>query len=322
MKVIAYRSFGSPDVLRLEDVPEPQPQGGEILVRNSATTVSAAETAARKGKGFARLYFGLRRPRFPILGSTFAGEVLATGSGTRFSVGDRVFGSVGPRFGALAEVARVTTGGAIAAIPPNLSFAEAAAVFDGALTALPFLRDSAELKPGQRILVNGASGAVGTAAVQLAKHFGAEVTAVCSRRNHDLVRSLGADTVIDYTAEDFRTSGRTYDVIFDAIGKSSYAKCKGSLTANGRYLTTVPSLGILARTLVTRRARGRRGAISFTGLRPAAAVAADLEYIRDLAATGAYVPVIDGIYPLEQTAEAHRYVDTERKRGSVVVTID
>ncbi len=322
MKAIVYRTFGAPEVLRLEDVPQPEPSDGELLIRVRATVVTAAESAARRGRGFARLYFGPLRPRFPILGSTFSGEVVATGPDTsRHRIGDEVFGTVGPRFGALAEYARVPEAGAIAEKPASLDYSQAVAVFDGALTALPFLRDHAELKPGQSILVNGASGAVGTAATQLAKHFGANVTGVCSAANQELVRELGADDVIDYTGQDFTKTGRRYDVVFDAIGKSSFAKCRGILTANGRYLTTVPSPGILLRTLLPAPKRGKRGAIAFTGVRPEKDVADDLRFICELAASGSYVPVIDRSYPLAQAAQAHRYVDTERKRGSVVVTI-
>ncbi|WP_110241822.1 NAD(P)-dependent alcohol dehydrogenase [Nocardioides gilvus] len=326
MKAIVHHTFGSPEVLHLEDVPTPAPQTHEILLRNHATTVTSAETAGRQGKGFARLYFGPLRPRFEILGSAVAGEVVATGAAVeRFAVGDLVVGGVGPRFGALAEFVCVAENAAITRLPDHVSWAEAAAVADGALTALPFLRDHADLQPGQHILVNGASGAsgaVGSAAVQLAKHLGATVTAVSSGRNHDLVRSLGADDLIDYTREDFTRSGKTYDVVFDAVGKSSYARCKRLLTPTGRYLTTVPSLGILARTLLTSRSKRRRGSIAFTGLRPLAKVAEDLAYVISLVESGDYRPVIDRTYPLGETAEAHRYVDTERKRGSVVITID
>lgn len=322
MKVMAYRSFGGPEVLQLEQFDVPAPKEHEILVRNHATTVSAAVTAGRRGKGSARLYFGPIRPRFPVLGSSFAGEVAATGAQvSRFAVGDLVFGDVGPRLGAQAEYVLVAESAVIAAKPTNLTFSQAVAVFDGALTALPFLRDRAALRSGQSILINGASGAVGTAAVQLAKYFGAVVTAVCSGANHDLVTSLGADAVIDYTREDFVAAGRQYDVIFDAIGKSSYAQCRGSLTAKGRYLTTVPSPAILLQTLATSRSRGRKAAIAFAGLRPASDIAQDLEFMSGLAASGAYRPVIDCSYPLERAAAAHRYVDTERKRGSVVITI-
>jgi NADPH:quinone reductase-like Zn-dependent oxidoreductase len=177
------------------------------------------------------------------------------------------------------------------------------------------------LHAGQSILINGASGAVGSAAVQLAKHFGAEVTAVSSARNHDLVKSLGADHVIDYETENFTSRRGQFDVIFDAIGKSSFSRSRRALTPTGVYLTTVPSLGILARMLLTSKSKGRRAAIAFTGLRPADKIAIDLEYIIELAQAGQFVPVIDRTYPLEQAAEAHAYVDTERKRGSVVVTM-
>jgi NADPH:quinone reductase-like Zn-dependent oxidoreductase len=322
MKAVVYRSFGGPEVLELDEIAAPEPGQGELLVRNYATTVSAAEAAARRGKGAARLYFGPFRPRFPVLGASFAGQVVALGPGvTRFSLGDLVFGAVGPRFGALAEFVTMAEDGAIAVKPPSLSFGQAAAVFDGSLTALPFLRDAASLRPGQHILINGASGAVGAAAVQLAKHLGAVVTAVCSGANQQLVARLGADQVIDYEREDFTRARDHYDVIFDAIGKSSFAKSRRSLKSTGRYLTTVPSLAILVQTLVTSRSRGRRGAIALTGLRPTADVARDLQFMSGLAGAGGYTPVVDRTYPLEQTAEAHRYVDTERKRGSVVITI-
>lgn len=322
MKAVVMRTFGAPEVLRLEEVPRPEPGERDILVRNRATAVTAAECAARKGEGFARLAFGPVKPRYPILGGTFAGEVVEVGSAvTRFAVGDEVFGDVGGQFGALAELVKVPDAAAVRVKPENLSFERAVAVFDGSFTALPFLRDWAKLRPGQSILINGASGAVGTAAVQLAKHFGAVVTAVCSAPNVELVRSLGADQVIDYTTEDFTRSGQEFDVVFDAIGKSSYRDCKRLLKPSGRYLTTVPSLRILMRTLLTSRERGRSGSIGFAGLRKAADVAKDLDYIAGLAASGKYVPVIDRTYPLEQTAEAHRYVDTERKRGSVVIEI-
>lgn len=321
MKAIVYRSYGKPDVLAIEEVDTPTPGEGEILVRNFATTVTAAESAARKGEGAARLYFGMFRPKFPILGSTFAGTVVAVGTGvTRFAVGDEVFGDVGPRFGALAEFARVRQDGVIAHKPAGLSFTEAAAVFDGSLTALPFLRDNARLRAGQSILINGASGAVGSAAVQLAHHFGAHVTAVCTTANHDLVRSLGADAAIDYTVEDFTRTGATYDVVFDAIGKNSFSRSRRALTGSGIYLTTVPGIGILVQMLTTKWSRKKAG-IAFTGLRPAAEIAKDLAHMTELAVAGHFVPVIDREYPIERAADAHEYVDTGRKRGSVIITI-
>jgi NADPH:quinone reductase-like Zn-dependent oxidoreductase len=323
MKAIIWRKYGAPDLLRLEELAPPTPRPGEVLVRNRATVVTAAESAMRSGNPAARLYAGLFTPRFRLLGSTFAGTVAKVTDGdSRFAIDDTVFGDIGPQFGALAQFAVVGDKGTIVRMPPGMSFTDAAALYDGAFTALPFLRDHAKLRPGQSILVNGASGAVGSAAVQLAKHLGAEVTAVSSARNHELVISLGADHVIDYETEDFTKRIGQFDVIFDAIGKSSFSRGRRALTSRGIYLTTVPSVGILVHMLVTSKSKGRRAAIAFTGLRPAANVASDLAYIIDLAQSGEFVPVIDRTYTLEQAAEAHAYVDTARKRGSVIVTLD
>lgn len=323
MKASVYRRYGAPEVLMLEEVRRPRPGAGEVLVRNSASIVSAAETAARAGKPYvARLFFGLRRPKWAVLGSNFSGEVASLGSGvTRFKVGEPVFGVNVKEFGGHAEYLVVPEDGVIAPKPARLSDGEAVAVYDGSFTALPFLRDSARLRPGQSILINGASGAVGTAAIQLAKHYGATVTAVCSGRNLDLVRSLGADIAIDYTTEDFTRKRDAYDVIFDAVGKSTFGRSRRALRPGGSYLTTVPSLAILLQMLWTSRFGKRKAAIAFTGLRKTADIAADLLTISQLAGAGALVPVIDKTYPLALNAEAHRYVDTGRKRGSVVITI-
>ncbi|TFC55448.1 NAD(P)-dependent alcohol dehydrogenase [Cryobacterium sp. TMT2-15-1] len=322
MRAIVSRTYGSPDVARIEDVPTPIPKDIEVLIRNFATVVSGAESTARKGDSFAgRLYFGLTRPRLPILGTSFAGEVEAVGTAvTKFRVGDQVMGSVGPRMGAHAELVCTSEDGIIVIKPSSLSFSDAVAIFDGALTALPFLRDTAHLTRGQSILINGASGAVGTAAVQLAKHLGAVVTAVTSTANVDLVKSLGADHVIDYTKENFTKSGRTYDVVFDTVGKSSYRLCRSLLRANGIYLTTVVSPAILVQMLWTKRIGAARAAIAFTGLRSAPAMAQDVAYMGNLADAGAYVPVIDRSYTMEEASAAHAHVETGRKKGSVVVT--
>lgn len=321
MKAVVSRTYGPPDVVRIEEVAVPIPKENEIVVRNYATVVSAAESTARGGKNLAaRLYFGLTRPRFPILGTSFAGEVHAVGSAvTRYKVGDQIMGSVGPTLGAHAEFIRTAEDGIIAPKPPSLPWADAVAVFDGALTALPFLRDSARLKSDQSILINGASGAVGSAAVQLARHFGAVVTAVTSTANLELVRSLGADQVIDYTTGDFTRSGQTYDVVFDAVGKSSYSRSRRLLKPGGIYLTTVPSLPILLQMLWTSKLGKTKAAIAFTGLRKAPAMAKDLAFMGDLATSGNYVPVIDKQYPLEQAPAAHAHVETGRKKGSVVI---
>ncbi|WP_202802713.1 MULTISPECIES: NAD(P)-dependent alcohol dehydrogenase [unclassified Arthrobacter] len=240
---------------------------------------------------------------------------------TKFRVGDQVTGSAGPTFGAHAEYVTVPENGIIALKPAGLVPTDAVAVLDGALTALPFLRDAASLKSGQSILINGASGAVGTAAVQLAKHFGAVVTGVCSTANLDLVKSLGADTVIDYTAQDFTELGQVYDVVFDAVGKSSYIRSRKLLKPGGIYLTTVPSLPILMWMLVTRIFGKTRAKIAFTGLRRAKAMALDVKFISHLAASGHYVPVIDRTYNLKEAASAHARVQSGRKKGSVVLTL-
>jgi NADPH:quinone reductase-like Zn-dependent oxidoreductase len=321
MKAIVSKRYGTPDILQLEDVPQPVPGDGDMLIRVRAAVVTPSDGAFRSGKpAFARLFSGLFRPRLTILGSLFAGDVVAVGSAVqRFAVGDRVIGET-LNFGAHAEYIRVAEDNAITLTPASISHESAVAIYDGAMTALPFLRDTAALKPGQRILVNGASGSVGTAAVQLAKHFGADVTAVCSGPNADLVRSLGADSIIDYTMEDFTSTG-PYDVIFDTVSTSSFARSKRALAPKGIYLATVPSLGILVQMLLTSRSKGKRAAISFTGLRATPLRTRDMMVISELAESGVIVPVIDRRYALEQTADAHRYVDTGRKRGNVVITV-
>ncbi|TAL42619.1 MAG: NAD(P)-dependent alcohol dehydrogenase [Salinibacterium sp.] len=318
MKAIVNSRYGTPDVLALESVPPPR--AGDVLVRVRAAVVTPPDCAARSGKpAFARLYFGLRRPRMTILGSLFAGEVVEVGkTANGWAVGDRVIGHT-TRFGAHAEYIRVGEDAAIGRIPESISDESAVAIHDGAMTALPFLREAANLQAGQRVLVIGASGATGTAAVQLATHIGAHVTAVCSGRNSDLVRSLGAESVVDYTMEDFTRTG-PYDVIFDTVNASSFGASKKALTRNGIYLTTVPSTGILLRTLTSSRSKGTRAAIAFTGLRSTDARVQDLATISELAASRALLPVIDRRYSLEETPEAHRHVETGHKRGSVVIT--
>jgi NADPH:quinone reductase-like Zn-dependent oxidoreductase len=280
---------------------------------------AAVDSLARQGTPvFARLYFGLRRPRFATLGSDFAGQVEAVGPGvTRFSVGDDVFGTTAPRFGAHAQYVCLSEQAAVAPKPANLTHAEAAALVDA--TALCFLRDKANLQRGQTILVNGASGAVGTAAVQLARHFGATVTGVCSGAGTELVRTLGAETVIDYTQTDFTRGGQTYDVVFDVAGKSSFARCRAVLNPGGIYLTTAASLAILLQTRWTARFGGKRAAVAFTGMRAAAEKRKDLFYIKELAEASALRPVVDAEYPLPRIADAYRHVDAGHKKGNVVV---
>jgi len=320
MKAAVQATFGSPDVIAIAEVATPVPQDDEVLVRVRASTVGVIDSLARRGSpAYARIHFGLRKPRFAVLGCDFAGTVAAVGPAvTRFAVGDSVFGTIAPRFGAHAEYVCLSEQAAIAAMPANVSYAEAAALVDA--TALCFLRDKARLTKGQTIAINGASGAVGTAAVQLARHFGAKVTGVCGSRGADLVRKLGADAVVDYTDADFARSGQTYDVIFDVAGKTSFAHCRAALSDAGIYLTTAPSLAIALQMPWTARFGRKKATVAFTGLRDAAVKRADLLYTAELIEASAVIPVIDATYPLDRITDAHRHVDAGHKQGNVVVT--
>lgn len=323
MKAAVRRRYGPPEAVRIEEVPTPQPGDDEILVRVRAATVGVVDGLARSGSPFyARAGFGVLRPRAPVLGSDFAGRVEAAGRDvTRFAVGDAVFGTVAPRFGAHAEYACLPEHGAVAPMPAGLSYPEAAALADA--TALCFLRDKALVRPGQAVLINGASGAVGAAAVQLARHFGASVTGTCSGPHAGLVRKLGAESVVDYTRADFTRAGRRYDVIFDVAGVSSFGRCRAALSPGGVYLTTAPSPAIMVQMAWTARMRppSRRAVVAFTGLRPADSKRRDLLYLRDLVEKSELAAVIGGRYPLERIAEAHARVDAGHKKGNIVVTM-
>jgi NADPH:quinone reductase-like Zn-dependent oxidoreductase len=320
MKAAVYRRYGSPGVVSVDEVPRPVPRDDEVLVRIHAATLGVVDSLARQGAPFyARSHFGLRRPRFPVLGSDFAGQIEAIGPAvTRFAVGDQVFGALAPRFGAHAEYACLSEQGALATKPASVTYAEAAALAD--TTALCFLRDKTGLQPGQTILINGASGAVG-AAVQLARHFGATVTGVCSGTNTGLARKLGAGTVIDYTKADFARAGQTYDVIFDVAGTSSFTRCRAALSPAGVYLTTAPSLAILVQMPWTSRFGAKKAVVAFTGLRAPSEKRRDLLYISGLTEASALVPVIDACYPLPRIVDAYRRVDAEHKHGNVVITM-
>jgi NADPH:quinone reductase-like Zn-dependent oxidoreductase len=317
MRAVVHDRYGPPDVLRLEDVERPVPKDDEVLVKIHATTVARMDCSFRRAKPFVfyRFITGLRRPKRRILGSELAGEIEAVGAAvSEFAVGDHVFGSNELRFGAHAEFICMRERAQLAHKPAGMGFEEAAAVCDGALKALASLR-RADLREGQRILVYGASGAIGTAAVQLARYFGADVTAVCDSRNLELMRSLGAGTVIDYTREDFTKNGHTYDVIFDAVGKHSFMRCRGSLGRGGTYIATDLIQNVIL-ALLTSRIGDKRVLFPIERL-----TKEDVVFVKELIEAGRYRAVIDRCYPLEQVVEATRYVETEQKTGNVVLTL-
>jgi NADPH:quinone reductase-like Zn-dependent oxidoreductase len=317
MRAVVYDKYGPPEVLRLEDVERPVPKDDEVLVRVHATTVNRSDCGWRSAKPFITRYFtGLRRPKRRILGSELAGEVEAVGAAvSQFAVGDQVFGAAG--FGAHAEFVCIGEDRPLAHKPAGMTFEEAAAVCDGGIIALACLR-KADLRKGRSILIYGASGSIGTAAVQLAKYFEADVTAVCNTKNLELVRSLGAHRVIDYTQEDFTKNGETYDVVFDAVGKHSFRRCRRSLRPGGIYIET--DLGFLWHVpllaLMTRRIGDKRVTLPVPEY-----TKKDVLFLKELIEAGNYRAVIDRSYPLEQVVEATRYVETGQKTGNVVLTV-
>ena len=316
MKAVVWDRYGPPEILRLADVERPTPKEGEVLVQVRATTVTRSDCGWRSGKPFfSRFFTGLRRPKRRILGTEFAGEVAEVGDAvSEFRVGDRVFGA--SLWGAHAEFVRVRERAAIAHMPEGLRFEEAAAASDGPILALNAM-SPVRVGPGTKILVYGASGSIGTAGVQLAKHFGAEVTAVCDTKHVELVRSLAADEVIDYTKQDFRSNGVEYDVIFDAVGKHRFTRCKGSLKPGGAYLPT-DGWGNFAMALWTRWFGDKKVRLAI----PPRYKKEHVQLVKQLIETGEYRPVIDRTYPLEEVVEATRYVETGQKTGNVVLTVD
>lgn len=325
MKAIVYTEYGPPDVLQLKEVERPTPRDNEVLIRVYATTVTAGDVNARGfvfvPPGFGplpRLMLGIRKPKRPILGVELAGEIEAVGKEVRlFKKGDQVFGIDSDRWGAYAEYVCRPEAGALATKPANMTYEEAAAVPFGAGTALSFLR-KANIRRGQKALINGASGGVGTYAVQLARYYEAEVTGVCSTANLGLVKSLGADKVIDYTQEDFTKNGETYDIILDTVvGKTSFSRCKGSLTPKGLYLAVAGGLQEAVQMLWTSMTGGKRVVFGAT-----TESKEDLIFLKELIEAGKIKAVIDRRYPLAQTAEAHRYTDKGHKKGNVVITVE
>ena len=320
MKAVVQTRYGSPEVLHVQEVARPTPKDGELLIHVRAASLTPSDNAFRQGNPFIiRLMYGLRRPRLAIGGVEFAGDVVEVGSGvTDFQPGDAVMGMSTDRFGAHGEYLCLPASKLMIRKPETMSYADAVSLVDGPCTALSFLRDVAKVQPGQTVLVYGASGAVGTAAVQLAKYYGATVTGVCSTRNVALVKSLGADSVIDYSREDFTKTGQTWDVVFDAVGKRSYHQCRRALTPHGVYMTTVPGIGIVLAILGTALGSGRKAKFTTAGLKQ---TRENLSFLAELFEAGQLRPVIDRQYPLEAVPEAHRYVETGHKTGTVIIQV-
>lgn len=330
MKAVVYTEYGPPDVLHLTEVEKPAPKDNEILIRIHATSVNIGDIWARNFKEMtpsrftmpfplwlpARMYFGFTKPKINILGNEFAGQVEATGKDvTHFRKGDQVFGYRGQKMGANAEYLCMPEDGLVAIKPANMTYEEAATVPGGALTALSLLR-KVNIQRGQKVLINGASGSIGSAAVQLAKYFGAEVTGVCGTPRLEFVKALGADKVIDYTREDFTKNGETYDLIFDILGKSSFSKCKNSLKQNGIYLLASFKMKQIFQMLWTSMRGGKKVICALSSENPE-----DMEFIKGLVEQGKIKSIIDRCYPLEEAAEAHRYVEKGSKTGSVIISL-
>jgi len=334
MKAVVYTEYGPPDVLQLKEVERPAPQDNEILIRIHAGSVNVGDIWARNFREItpsrftmplplwlpARMYFGVTRPRINILGNEFAGEVEEAGRDVKhFTKGDQVFGYRGQSMGANAEYLCMPEDGLVAIKPANMTYDEAATVPYGALTALSLLRKVNTLASvrGQKVLIHGASGSIGSAAVQLARYFGAEVTGVCSTPRLEFVRALGADKVIDYTREDFTKNGETYDLIFDILGKSSFSSCQNSLKQNGIYLLASFKMKQLFQMQWTSMTGGKKVICALSS-----ESSDDLVFIKSLVEDGKIKSFIDKRYPLEKTAEAHRYVEKGCRTGSVIVTVE
>ena len=319
MKAVVYEKYGPPEVLKLKEVEKPVPGNNEVLVKVHATVVTTGDIRIRKADPFmARTFNDLLKPKRKILGMNFAGEIAGVGKTVKmFKEGDKVFGSTVFEFGTYAEYVCISENGVITTIPSNLKYEESAAVPFGALTSLHFLRKG-NIKPGDKILIYGASGSLGTAAVQLAKYFGAEVTGVCSTVNLDLVKSLGADKVIDYTKEDFAEINQTYDIVYDTVGKISFFAGLKTLKKGGVFLDAVhiPPLSVLQDLWIF--ITSSKKIIGGTSIEQKK----DLEFLKDLIEKDKFKPVIDRSYSIEQISEAHRYVEKGHKKGNVVITIE
>lgn len=320
MKAAIYKNYGPPEVVQLAEVEKPNPKNNEVLIKVQSTTVNRTDTGFRSAEYFiSRFWSGLLRPKNQILGNEFAGEIESIGKDVKlFKVGDKVFGYNDVTFGAHAEYMAMDEQGPLATIPENILFEQTAAITEGAHYALCDIR-AAKIKEGQSVLINGATGAIGSAAVQIVKHLGAEVVAVCDTKNVDLIKSLGADMVIDYKKEDFTKLNKKFEVVFDAVGKSSFGKCKSLLKEKGIYMST--ELGYMAQNpflaMITPLFGGKKLLFPIPTINKE-----DVNYLKNLVVIGKFKPVIDKVYSLNEIVEAHKYVETGMKTGNVIIKID
>lgn len=324
MKAIVASGYGGPEVLQIKSMPKPSPKENEVLVKVIATSATTADGMMRSGKPyFGRLITGLRKPKHQIPGTGFAGYIVETGLNTnKFILGTRVFGETTLGMSTNAEYVAVPEDGVILPMPDNMTYAEAATYGDGHVTSLNFLKEIAQVKPNHKVLINGASGSLGTAAVQIAKFMGAGVTGVCSTRNVGLVKSLGADHVIDYNKEDFSRGNIKYDLVFDTVGKSSYAKSKNILTESGQYVSPILKFSLLWQMLWTKVFAKKKAKFAATGLRSETELRDLFAQLVPMFKEGRLKTVIDRQYPLEKISEAHRYIASGHKKGNVVVIVD
>lgn len=324
MKAVCATKYGNPEVLIVKNVSKPIPGNKDILIKNVAASITTADSMMRRGTPyFVRLFLGIFKPKNPITGTGFAGIIEAVGKDVNlFKVGDNVFGETTIGFSANAQYVCVTDDDIILKKPQNISFEEAAPICDGALTSYNFITSLSNVKKGQHILINGASGSLGTAAIQIAKQIGAQVTAVCSTRNVELVKNLGADTVIDYTKKDFTKAPQTYDFVYDTIGKSTFQKCKPVLTKNGVYMSPVLNCKLLFQMLWTSIFSNKKAKFQATGLRSKEELKKLLKALLVTLENKTVKLVIDKTYTIEKVVDAHRLIESGRKRGNVVLVFN
>lgn len=323
MKASVCPKYGTADIIVLKDIPKPIPKEDEILIKVEYALVTPTDCSFRTGDPFiARFFSGLLKPRTSVHGEMYAGIIEKLGNNVEgFKIGDKVYGTNGMKLGSYAEYTCVKDKTVIRKIPEGIDSKEVITLLDGGITSLPFLRDKGAIKQGQKVLIIGASGSVGSFGVTLAKHFGAHVTGVCSTDNVDLLKEFGCDEVIDYKKIDYTKLNNEYDIVYDAVGKSSFAACKNILTSEGRYLSTVPTLATMLKTIFKKKQKGKKNLFAATGLRKAPEKHKDLELLENLLKEGKIKPLIDKVYPIEEMIPAQKYVETGHKKGSVLIKI-